>query len=233
MLVDGDGDRPGTEGRWARRKEATRATIIAVARRLFDEQGFQATTVQQIAEAAEVSERTFFRYFESKEDLLLTDMVAVLDEVASCLAVRPLGEAPLEAVHQALRTAALTGADGGALHAFASGTGWTAPPNRTRLARAYMDWEDRLAQIFLGRFVAQGADPAAPEVQLRAALTARVAVAATRSALRHYRGLPRDLRRGTRGLGDLMASVFALAAEGCPPPGQGPGGRRTSVRSGR
>jgi AcrR family transcriptional regulator len=56
-----------------RKKARTRADILAHAMRLFAEQGYAATTVDQIAEAAEVSQSTFFRYFPTKEDVVLQD----------------------------------------------------------------------------------------------------------------------------------------------------------------
>ncbi len=56
-----------------RKKARTRAAIREHALRLFREQGYQATTVEQIAEAAEVSPSTFFRYFPTKEDVVLQD----------------------------------------------------------------------------------------------------------------------------------------------------------------
>jgi AcrR family transcriptional regulator len=56
-----------------RKKARTRAVIREQALRLFLEQGYQATTVEQIAEAAEVSPSTFFRYFPTKEDVVLQD----------------------------------------------------------------------------------------------------------------------------------------------------------------
>ncbi|HEU4399071.1 MAG TPA: TetR family transcriptional regulator [Actinomycetota bacterium] len=56
-----------------RKKAKTRATIREHALRLFREQGYQATTVEQIAEAAEVSPSTFFRYFPNKEAVVLQD----------------------------------------------------------------------------------------------------------------------------------------------------------------
>lgn len=57
----------------ARKKERTRNTIRAEAMRLFADQGYAATTVEQIADAAEISPSTFFRYFPAKESLVVTD----------------------------------------------------------------------------------------------------------------------------------------------------------------
>ena len=59
-------------------KRRTRAAIRAAAMELFDAQGYAQTTVAQIAEAAEVSHTTFFRYFQSKEQVVVSDD---LDEV--------------------------------------------------------------------------------------------------------------------------------------------------------
>ena len=56
-----------------RKRAKTRAAIQEHALRLFREHGYEATTVQQVAEAAEVSPSTFFRYFPSKEDVVMYD----------------------------------------------------------------------------------------------------------------------------------------------------------------
>jgi AcrR family transcriptional regulator len=58
-----------------RKKARTRATIQREALRLFQRDGYAATSIEAIAEAAEVSPSTFFRYFPSKEDVVLTDFM--------------------------------------------------------------------------------------------------------------------------------------------------------------
>jgi AcrR family transcriptional regulator len=86
-----------------RKKARTRASLREHALRLFREQGYQATTVEQIAAAAEVSPSTFFRYFPTKEDLVLQDDID--DRVLRALARQPAGLAPLAAIRAAMREA--------------------------------------------------------------------------------------------------------------------------------
>jgi len=92
-------DRPG--GLRERKKARTRAAIREHALRLFRENGYQQTTVEKIAEAAEVSPSTFFRYFPTKEDIVLQDdmdtrMIEALDR-------QPADLSPLSAVRAAVR----------------------------------------------------------------------------------------------------------------------------------
>ncbi|MBF6168269.1 TetR family transcriptional regulator [Streptomyces gardneri] len=61
------------QGLRERKKERTRRSIRVEAFRLFREQGYNETTIEQIAAAAEVSPSTFFRYFPTKEQLVLAD----------------------------------------------------------------------------------------------------------------------------------------------------------------
>ena len=72
MIVMTDATAPEPDWR-QRKKAATRDRIRASALRLFGEQGYDATTVEQIAADAGVSHMTFFRYFPAKEDVALSD----------------------------------------------------------------------------------------------------------------------------------------------------------------
>ncbi|MFE7718453.1 TetR family transcriptional regulator [Nocardia rhizosphaerihabitans] len=82
-----------------RKKERTRRTIRVEAFRLFREQGYTETTVEQIAAAAEVSPSTFFRYFPTKEQLVLADDQDAL--MIEALAAQPRGQHPLTAFRKA------------------------------------------------------------------------------------------------------------------------------------
>ncbi|MEV1175449.1 TetR family transcriptional regulator [Nonomuraea sp. NPDC049784] len=91
----------GNGGLRERKKARTRETILREAFRLFRERGYHATTTEQIAEAAEVSPATFFRYFPTKEHLVTLDRFPPLMEA---LEAQPPG-APVTVLRGALRTA--------------------------------------------------------------------------------------------------------------------------------
>jgi AcrR family transcriptional regulator len=82
----------------ARKKQRTRETIALAAHRLFAERGYHATTLPDIAEAADVSTRTIFAYFPSKEDILFSDFPLMKEALAQALAERPEGEEALDTV---------------------------------------------------------------------------------------------------------------------------------------
>ena len=83
-----------------RKKRRTRETIALAAHQLFAERGYHATTLPDIAEAADVSTRTIFAYFPSKEDILFSDFTAMKEALAQALAERPEGEEALETVRK-------------------------------------------------------------------------------------------------------------------------------------
>ncbi len=85
-----------------RKKRKTRELIAATALALFAERGYQATTVAEIADAAEVSERTVFAYFPTKEDILFSDHAALELSLAEALAQRAPGSPALDVLRDFL-----------------------------------------------------------------------------------------------------------------------------------
>jgi AcrR family transcriptional regulator len=89
-----------------RKKARTRSTIQREALRLFRELGYAVTTVEQIAEAADVSPSTVFRYFPGKEDLLVLDEHhSLADAVTRAFAAQPADVPASAALRAAIRTA--------------------------------------------------------------------------------------------------------------------------------
>ena len=80
---------------------AVRDEVMRQAWLLFSEQGFEATTVDQIAAAAGMSRRTFFRYFPGKDELVLTRLVESGEDVAAALRARPADEPVWESLRRA------------------------------------------------------------------------------------------------------------------------------------
>jgi len=99
------------DGLRERKKARTRASIREHALRLFREDGYQHTTVEKIAEAAEVSPSTFFRYFPTKEDVVLQDDMDI--RMIEALEQQPPELGPVAAVRAAARQmfASYTAAD--------------------------------------------------------------------------------------------------------------------------
>jgi AcrR family transcriptional regulator len=86
-----------------RKKERTRETIRREAMRLFREQGYEGTTVQQIIDAVEVSESTFFRYFPTKGHVVLTDDFDPI--IVAAFQRQPADLTPIQALRVAFREA--------------------------------------------------------------------------------------------------------------------------------
>ncbi|MCZ4604978.1 TetR/AcrR family transcriptional regulator [Streptomyces sp. Lzd4kr] len=83
-------------------RRAVRAEIAAKAMELFLEQGFEETTVNQIATAVGMSGRSLFRYFDTKEDMVIGALVELGHDVATALEERPADEEPWSALRHAL-----------------------------------------------------------------------------------------------------------------------------------
>ncbi|MFE5628512.1 TetR family transcriptional regulator [Streptomyces sp. NPDC056543] len=85
-----------------RKKQRTRNALLRVALELFTTRGYEQTTVDEIADAVEVSQRTFFRYFASKEEVAFAVQQMVEERFVQALAERPAEEGPLDAMRNAV-----------------------------------------------------------------------------------------------------------------------------------
>lgn len=86
-----------------RKRQLVRDELGDAALRLLARQGFEETTVDQLAAAAGVSRRTFFRYFASKEDVVISFVSLVGEELVAEIDARPPGEPPAVAIREAVK----------------------------------------------------------------------------------------------------------------------------------
>jgi AcrR family transcriptional regulator len=136
---------PEPPGLRARKKVQTRLALARAAMRLFEERGFAATTVDDIAAAANVSRRTFFRYFTTKEEVFVVDPQGKLDALHVALADGPPGEPTIAALRRGLLALAATYFDPELLRAEARVA--YKEPDVAAAALAYqVRWEDTLAE---------------------------------------------------------------------------------------
>jgi len=162
---------PPRPGLRERKKARTRAAIREHALRLFREQGYDATTVEQIAEAAEVSPSTFFRYYPTKEDVVLQDDMDLL--WMEMFRAQPADLGPIAAMREAIRVgfAALGAAEIQQLRE-AMDLAETVPAVRARMLEELA----RTTQI-IAQAVAERSGKAATDFEVRVVAGAVVGVA--------------------------------------------------------
>jgi AcrR family transcriptional regulator len=163
--------RPGLR---ERKKARTRAAIREHAFRLFREQGYDATTVEQIAEAAEVSPSTFFRYFPTKEDVVLLDDMDLL--WLEAVRAQPPDLSPVAALRAGMRDA-FASIPAAELEQVREGMrlALTVPAVR---ARSLDELARTIGIIGAGLAERSGRDPADPAVRVFAGAVVGVAMAA-------------------------------------------------------
>lgn len=193
---------------------ATRQLLREAARRLFTSQGEEATTIRQIAEAAGVTERTFYRYFDGKEGLLAEDALAWIDVLHVAIRDRPREETPYLAVRRGMaEVAARRGQEfGGApLWLFID-----RPRARPLLPRAttrpLLRLEDAIAGAVLERDAEALRGPAGADSDLRfaAQVLGRLAGGALRSAVIRHRQLETAEKGSSPGVAALLDQAFSL-----------------------
>lgn len=164
-----------------RKKAQTRRALRESAAQLFAARGFAGTTIAEIAEHANVSKRTFFRYFDSKEELLLPDLADLFEYVEAALAERPPGGDVFSAVREVLLAAARPFA-AGSLTALTHPLEGTDSLVAARVVQAFTDFEERLTRLVRARLPDGVEDP-----DLHAAVIAGAALSVVRAVLRTER----------------------------------------------
>ena len=148
--------RAAPSGLQRKKRELVRGEISRVAWRLFAAEGYEAITVEEIARVTGVSRRTFFRYFSSKEDVLVETSDTLAEDLLQAFSRRPARESPLVAVHRALRPVVEARlADAGQARAIIRLLRESRTLRRAMLER-HARMEERLADLIARR---TGADP--------------------------------------------------------------------------
>jgi AcrR family transcriptional regulator len=162
-----------------RKKARTREALQEAAMDLFGRHGFDGTTVEEIADACEVSPRTFFRYFPTKEDVLFADADARRERLLAVLADQPASMPTFAALEAAMRTLALDYRDDRASLVARHRILDSSPQLQAYKAESQRGWEAAVVDALERRTAEHGAPVAREDLQL---LTA-VATAALRVSL--------------------------------------------------
>jgi AcrR family transcriptional regulator len=190
-----------------RKKRATRQAIESNALRLFTERGYDATTVQDITEAADVAPRTFFLHFASKEDVLLGDWRRDVAAFGAALQARPAEESVLDSVRETVRSQLLDPAVPEEEHRLRTRLLIDNPALLGRIFEHYAAIEDTISRNIARR---AGLDP---DTDGYPAFVSACAISAVRvgSTVWYRRG-------GSERLVDVVMGLFDTLATGLRPP---------------
>jgi len=223
-------DRVGS-GLRERKKQRTRQALIEAAMRLYRDAGYEAVTVAAIAREADVAPRTFFGYFESKEDVVLSRGDDRLELLVQAIRQRDRQQPILAAVRPVLLQNREPGHRGQASNTPGLGELLQQPAVRARLRERWNRWEDTLA-VAIAQDV--GAKPEGPEPRVvAAAITGAIRIAAITAqehqgqrkeiAERAFKLLASGLSRYGVGLGKRAARPRTSNSAGTKLAGLGPG----------
>ena len=187
-----------------RKKEQTRAQLEAIAVAMFDERGFDEVTVDDIVSAADVSHRTFYRYFPSKEDVLLGDHTEKLESFRRSMVDRPATESVFDGLRRAVVDYAagyeeLHGKDVRRARIIRN-----TPSLAHRLAERQVEWERELTPI-----VADALESTSSDADPRPQLVAVCTIGAMRTATDRW-----IASGATTSLSDLVDASFEVLANG-------------------
>lgn len=170
---------PETIGLRERKKRERRQRIEEVAIELFEQQGFDDTTIEQIAAAADIAPRTFFSYFDSKDDVVLADYADRLDRIVGELDRRPADEPIWTALRSSFAVVASDYEAEADRLARRFAIMATTPSVHARSLQLQAGWELTLGSHIAAR---EGAETDDPEPGLLAA----AALAAMRASLQYW-----------------------------------------------
>ncbi|OFW66442.1 MAG: hypothetical protein A2Z12_05290 [Actinobacteria bacterium RBG_16_68_21] len=186
-----------------RKKARTRGAIERAALDLFEQRGFNSTTVDEVAAAADIAPRTFFHYFPSKEDVVLADYAARLGRLVSELEEGPADESPWRSLRAAFVAVSADYESERAqmLRRFRIIT--TVPSVGARSLKLQAEWEAAVAGIVAGWLRPD------PDLQIVPRLLAGAALSAMRASMAMWLA-----GGGQASLPDLMARCFDLLDAG-------------------
>jgi AcrR family transcriptional regulator len=168
----------GAEGLRERHRRRTAAELENAALDLFSQRGFDAVTIDDIAAAADVSRRTFFRYFASKEDVILSDHPRRLDELQAELDRRPAEEPALTALRHAILALVATYEDNRDHMVRRFHLMTTTPALEARSLCLQRNWETSVTEMLAARMGVDAAEDLRPGVVAATTMAAmRVATA--------------------------------------------------------
>jgi AcrR family transcriptional regulator len=196
-------------GRREANKRATTEAIKHAARDLFAAKGYEATSVREIADAARVGERTFYRYFDGKEGLLADEVQRWIDLLNRTIRERPAAEPPITAVRRAFATIARLASDALDRPIWL----FTNQPRPFELLqksapRPLLRFEEAIAD----GLIARGPQPPDPHDRYAAELVARVSVAVMRTVAIHAQELRAADRSSDPPLEQMLEEAFDLLA---------------------
>ncbi len=188
----------------ARNVARNRADAARIALALFEEEGYDTVGIDEIAAAAGISRRTFFRYFESKEGVVLPFEDERLEVLRQTLATRAEHESPLTAVRRAIQTIGASVDDAERAAALTRMRIVEANPSvHARSLELLSQWEIAVREVIAE---ALGEDP---ETSMTARVTSAAAIAAFRSAAEVWLA-----RGGTGELTPLIDEAFEVLTAG-------------------
>jgi AcrR family transcriptional regulator len=195
---------PVEPGGWEKRRAQTRVALAEAAVRLFRDRGYDATTVEDIAEAANSSSSTFFRYFKTKEDVLFLNIREIQDRFHDFLAEPIPNVSCWEQIHQGITIGVREVADPSPEVEEASIRSWLQEPAvRGRFLELVNEMENTMAAALAAE---RGTDP---NHDLWVQLAARTATAIYMAAFQLHISTGQDLVALVDDGFEMVAPTFA------------------------